>query len=182
MKNDARKIFWTPKVNVLHVRSLNIFVSNHHVFHFPYQLFAMLHPYYLLIFEQNIINSVWEKGTNCTVNGLNDCKCLIWIMKEELLNSIFYPSTKTLLFHKFFYLCFNRICKNTSSKSFLISCPSYFRLPSLPSFHVKVGVVPSRNKICIMTGLQMWLKQSVIFGSLFSINIHLQVLKVWSNP
>ena len=142
MKNDARKIFWTPKVNVLHVRSLNIFVSNHHVFHFPYQLFAMLHPYYLLIFEQNIINSVWEKGTNCTVNGLNDCKCLIWIMKEELLNSIFYPSTKTLLFHKFFYLCFNRICKNTSSKSFFNKLPLLFSFTLLAIISCKSGSCP----------------------------------------
>ena len=119
-------------------------------------------------FVQKIIN-FFLRISNRYENGLKDCNCLIWIMKQELnfIHLIFHFQTVST-FWGLFYLRSNRICKNTSlvQKVFFNNLPLLFHLPSF-SFIIRCwkGSCPDKELDLHNERLTEWKwKQSVILA------------------
>ena len=85
-------------------------------FHFQYQLYRIrLHPNNLLILAQNIIHSFWESANFYQRTACLQMSHLNNERRATTTTKIHFPNIyQNATFWGLFYLCFNRICKNTS--------------------------------------------------------------------
>ena len=146
-----------------------MFISNHHVFHFPYQLYGSVSALKLANFCSKHHQFFLLGIGKCYDNGLNDCKCLIWIMKQELQeNPSNFPFPNCYNFLRSFLSSFksNMQKHKLSSKSFFNNLPLLFHLPSF-SFIIRCwkGSCPDKELDLHNERLTEWKwKQSVILA------------------